>query len=181
MSADRAQANQGVELRYPNRFRRLCETLVPENLGKHCREWSAGKTETEIKLLIQSNSKPQDLTVCTLMSQSPKTSQGRVSLSGKVRVPKLPFMKTVQPIRSQLPAWQWRWKQSAMTSAGLPQDVTIWPHIPSFWQIQWACYKSEKWNGKPRLECVNGRHPPSKNSVGVLPWTCWGEGKWPSR
>ena len=22
--------------------------------------------------------------------------------------------------------------------------------------------KSEKWNGKPRLECVNGRHPPLK-------------------
>ena len=28
--------------------------------------------------------------------------------------------------------------------------------------------KSEKWNGKPRQECVNGRHPPSKPPVGVL-------------
>ena len=27
----------------------------------HCREWPAGKTESEIKLLIQENSKPQDL------------------------------------------------------------------------------------------------------------------------
>ena len=34
--------------------------------------------------------------------------------------------------------------------------------------------KSEKWNGK-------SRHPPSKTPVGVLPWTCWSEGKWPSR
>ena len=25
--------------------------------------------------------------------------------------------------------------------------------------------KSEKWNGKPRLECVDGRHPPSKTPV----------------
>ena len=41
--------------------------------------------------------------------------------------------------------------------------------------------KSEKWNGKPRLECVNGRHPPSKNPVDVLPWSCRGEGKWLSR
>ena len=39
--------------KYPNRFRRLCETLLPENLGKHCREWPAGKTESETKLLIQ--------------------------------------------------------------------------------------------------------------------------------
>ena len=30
-----------------------------------------------------------------------------------------------------------------MPSAGLPQEVTVWPHMPSFWQIQWACYK--KW------------------------------------
>ena len=28
--------------------------------------------------------------------------------------------------------------------------------------------KSEKWNGKPRLECVDGRHPPWKTPVGVL-------------
>ena len=46
--------------RYPNRFPRLYETLLPENLGKHCREWPAGKIESEIKLLTQENSKPQD-------------------------------------------------------------------------------------------------------------------------
>ena len=34
--------------------------LKPENHGKHCREWPAGKTESEIKLLIQENSKPHD-------------------------------------------------------------------------------------------------------------------------
>ena len=37
--------------RYPNRFRRF-------NVGKHCREWPAGKSESEIKFLIQENSKP---------------------------------------------------------------------------------------------------------------------------
>ena len=31
--------------------------------------------------------------------------------------------------------------------------------------------KGEKWNGKPRVECGNGRHPPSKTPVGALPWT----------
>ena len=37
--------------------------------------------------------------------------------------------------------------------------------------------KVKKWNGKPRLKCVNGRHPPLKTPVGVLPWTCRSEGK----
>ena len=37
--------------RYPNRSHHLYETLLTENLGKHCREWPAGKTESEMKLL----------------------------------------------------------------------------------------------------------------------------------
>ena len=36
--------------------------------------------------------------------------------------------------------------------------------------------KSEKWNGKPRVVCVDNRHPPSKTPVGVLPWTRRSEG-----
>ena len=28
------------------------------------------------------------------------------------------------------------------------------------------------WNRKPGLACVNVQHPPSKNHVGVLSWTC---------
>ena len=40
--------------------------------------------------------------------------------------------------------------------------------------------KNEKWTGKPKLECVDGRHPSSK-TVDVLPWTCRSEGKWRSR
>ena len=34
-------------------------------MGKHSREWPAGKTESEIKLLIQENSKPQALIMYT--------------------------------------------------------------------------------------------------------------------
>ena len=52
-----------------------------------------------------------------------------------------------------------------MPSAALPQEVTVGPHTPSSSQIQWTCYKNEKWNGKPRLECVNDWHPPSKTPV----------------
>ena len=38
---------------------------MPENLGKHCRKWPADKTESEMTLLIQENSRPQDLIVHT--------------------------------------------------------------------------------------------------------------------
>ena len=38
--------------RHTNRFRCLYETLLPENLEKHCREWPTDKTESEIKLFI---------------------------------------------------------------------------------------------------------------------------------
>ena len=53
-----------------------------------------------------------------------------------------------------------------MSSTGLPQEVTDDTRL---------LQKSEKWNGKPRVECVNGQHPPSKTPVGVLPWTCRSE------
>ena len=53
---------------------------------------------------------------------------------------------------------------------------------PKMWQSDHTCHhpnwfnqlatKSEQWNGKPWQECVNGRHPPSKTPVGLLPWTC---------
>ena len=49
--------------RYPNQFQCVYKTLLPEYLGKHCQEWPAGRTE--IKLLIQKNSKPQDFIVYT--------------------------------------------------------------------------------------------------------------------
>ena len=74
------------------------------------------------------------------MAQSQKTSQDWAPLSSNVR---LPSMKTLQPIRYEPPAWQWRCKQSPMPSAGLPQEVIVGPHMPPSSQIQSACYK--KW------------------------------------
>ena len=44
---------------------KLGRTLLPQNLGKQRREWTAGRPESEIKLLIPENNKPQDLIVYT--------------------------------------------------------------------------------------------------------------------
>ena len=63
--------------RYPNLFRLLCETLLPGNLGTHCREWPADETESEMKLIIQENSKPQDLLTYYVRSKGIKDSKER--------------------------------------------------------------------------------------------------------
>ena len=70
------------------------------------------------------------------MAQSPKTSQGGASLSSKVR---LPSMKSMQPIRyvSNLQFDNAGGSSHpAMLSAGLPQEVTVEPHMPPSSQIQ---------------------------------------------
>ena len=64
MPADRAQVNQGVE-KVPKPIPAFLWDTRVRKLGKHRREWPAGKTESEIKLLIQENSEPQDLIVYT--------------------------------------------------------------------------------------------------------------------
>ena len=45
--------------RYPKRFWRLYENPLPENLGKHCWQWPAGKTESEIKLSFNKTANPR--------------------------------------------------------------------------------------------------------------------------
>ena len=110
MLADRAQANQGVG-KVPK--------PIPASLwvwDAPARKWPAGKTESEIKLLIQENSKPQDLIVYTDGSVTKYQSGWGFTVIVKHGVTtNVPSVKTVQPIQSQPPAWQ-----SPMSSAGLP-------------------------------------------------------------
>ena len=64
MPADRTQADQGVG-KVPKPIPTCLSGTLLENVGKHCLKWPGGKTESEIKFLIQENSKPQDLIVYT--------------------------------------------------------------------------------------------------------------------
>ena len=81
---------------------------------------------------------------------------------------------------------RWRQRQHLFTAC-VPSYMTYFVSVVLLFQCLTNYHplslllKSEKWNGKPRLECVNGRHPPSKAPVGVLPRTCWSEGKQQSR
>ena len=67
------------------------------------------------------------------MAQLPQTCHSGASLSSKVRPPSI---KTMQPIRSQHPAWQWRWKQLLMLDCPqknccgcTAQDILEWREI----------------------------------------------------
>ena len=58
-----------------------------------------------------------------------------------------------------------------MPSAGLPQAVTDHTCHPPH-RFNELATKSKRWNGKPSLERVNGRHSSSETPVGVLLFTC---------
>ena len=135
--------------------------------------------ELEIKLLIQENNKLQDLISHSVHWWLNHQRPVMVGLRCQARCNHHP-LKTVQPLQSQPPSWQWRWKQSPLPSTGLPQGVTNHTcHHPH--RFNELATKNEKWNGKPRLECVNGWHSPLKTPVSVLPRTCQSEGKWPQK
>ena len=52
----------------PVEFKSYYKTLLPENLGTHCREWPAGKVNTEVQILVGANSKPHDIVIYTDVS-----------------------------------------------------------------------------------------------------------------
>ena len=51
--------------RYPNQFRHLYETLLPENLGKHCWEWPEGQNRVRDQASYSRKWQTQDLIVYT--------------------------------------------------------------------------------------------------------------------
>ena len=49
----------------PVEFKPYYKTLLSENLGTHCREWPAGKANTDVRMLVEANSKPHDIVIYT--------------------------------------------------------------------------------------------------------------------
>ena len=49
----------------PVEFKPYYKTLLSENLGTHCHEWPAGKTDAEAQMLVEANSKPYDIVIYT--------------------------------------------------------------------------------------------------------------------
>ena len=49
----------------PVEFKPYYKTLLLENISTHCREWPAGKTNAEVQMLVEANSKPHDIVIYT--------------------------------------------------------------------------------------------------------------------
>ena len=49
----------------PAAFKFYYNTMLPENLGTHCREWPAAQTNAEVQMLVEAKSKPHDIVIYT--------------------------------------------------------------------------------------------------------------------
>ena len=85
-------------IRYLNWLWHLKEILLPEILRRHCQKCIESETASCSSFSFKKTANWR-ISVCILMVQSPKTSQGGVSLSSKVQSPST---KTVQPIKYKL-------------------------------------------------------------------------------
>ena len=50
---------------HPIESKSYYETLLPENLGNHCRKWPARKAIVNVRILVETNSKPHDIMMYT--------------------------------------------------------------------------------------------------------------------
>ena len=61
--AELKQEKEWVEL--PTKFQHCCQTHIPPHLGRQCQEWTAGKTEAEIRTILEQTTKETDILVYT--------------------------------------------------------------------------------------------------------------------
>ena len=78
-----------------------------------------------------------------------KTNQSEASMPSMLQPPST---KTIQPIQSQPPAPQWRWKQSHTLSSSLPQDVTVRPHAIILTESMSLLQKVKRGMGNPNWQ-----------------------------
>ena len=149
--------------KYPNRFQHLYETLLPENLGRHCREWPAGKADSEIRHLVQENSKPQDLIVYTDGSVTKDQSgwgftvkQGATTIHEDSAACEVSTSSLTMEMEAVTHALRW------IASRGDSHAIILTDSMSLLQKVEW----------KAQTGMSHVRHPPSKNPVGVRSWTC---------
>ena len=135
---------------------------------KHCGEWPIGKTESEIKLLIQENRKQQQFLVYTGGSATKDQSERGFTVKQGATTIHEDSAASTSSLTMEVKAvtYALRW----IASRGDSQTTHAFILTDSMSLLQ-------KRISGIGLECVNGRHPPSETHVGVLPWACRSEWK----
>ena len=57
--------NEKEWIECPQEIQHLCHVFLPDSLGRHCREWTAGSTDAEVNILLEEITKTGDLRVYT--------------------------------------------------------------------------------------------------------------------
>ena len=65
MCAVSHSSSKGLGKKRPVELKPDYKTLLSEKLGTHCREWPAGKANAEVQVLVEADSKPHDIVMCT--------------------------------------------------------------------------------------------------------------------
>ena len=148
------------------------ETLLPENMERHCLNWSAGKLDSKII-------KPQYLTV-SLMARPSIQRSVRVGLHCQAKGDNHPWRQcSLSGLKLQLHnemetvTHALRW----IASRGAVRPRTHQPHTATYSISLLQAVKGGP--GSPNWH-VSVRQPPSK-TLDVVWWTCRSEEKWPSR
>ena len=126
---------------YPDWFQHLCETLLPESLGRLCQKWPAGETDWEIVLFHPRKRQTTKISKCTVQIDGAVTKNrsgwGSAVKQGVTMIHEDSAVYTVSTSSFR----QWQWEQPHST--GLPQELTVRPHMPSSSHTELASYK--KW------------------------------------
>ena len=61
--AELKQEKEWIE--FPPQLKQCCQTHIPQHLGRQCQEWAAGKTEAEIRTILDQTTKETDILVYT--------------------------------------------------------------------------------------------------------------------
>ena len=91
----------------PVEFKPYYKTLLSENLGTHCHEWPAGKTNAEVQMHVEAKSKRHDIMIYISTWTAQPQGPDLVGASRPSRLEGL-CAKIVEPTESRPLAWPWR-------------------------------------------------------------------------
>ena len=120
--------------------------MSPSLAGKKRMESKLRYSATQVTL---NNNRKDTMKQTYLCLRGSRFTLVRVGLHCQARCDHHPRRQCSPSEQSQPPAGQWRWKQSPIPSAGLPQEVIVRLHMPPSSQIQCSKHKVKSGIGSP--------------------------------
>ena len=141
----------------------------------HCREWSAGKVNAEVQMLVEANGKPHDIVIY----KDGSVTRGRSGWGFSVK-------RGGRTVHEDSGAHRVMTSSLTMEVEAVTHAI-LWPAPPPpppppAWPTDYTCHhfhrlteppaKGGVWNGLSRLPHSHAQSSASKTSVDLLPWAC---------